>query len=242
MCPACRLCAQVTKEHNEECKRLLRLMGVPVVEAASEAEAQCAVMAKVRAHRGGRPALRLLRCALRATSRGALLGGAARGGDVLVATRGGGAACAALAQAGLVYGVATEDMDALTFGCPRLIRHLMAPSVRVRSRPPGRPSRHAPSHHSFLSTDPPTACCFSGLSAPSACACAWCLPGCVRVQTSNQPINEFDRDKAVAGLKLSDEQFIDFCILCGCDYASNIKGIGPVRALQLLQVGVRVGV
>ena len=29
-------------------------------------------------------------------------------------------------QAGLVYGVATEDMDALTFGSPRLVRHLMA--------------------------------------------------------------------------------------------------------------------
>lgn len=29
-------------------------------------------------------------------------------------------------QAGLVYAVATEDMDALTFGAPRLLRHLMA--------------------------------------------------------------------------------------------------------------------
>lgn len=30
--------------------------------------------------------------------------------------------------AGLVYGVATEDMDALTFGATKVIRHLMAPS------------------------------------------------------------------------------------------------------------------
>ena len=27
-----------------------------------------------------------------------------------------------------VFGVATEDMDALTFGTPRLIRNLMAPA------------------------------------------------------------------------------------------------------------------
>jgi len=67
---------QVTGEHNEECKKLLQLMGVPVIDAPSEAEAQCAAMA----------------------------------------------------QAGVVYGAATEDMDCLTFGCPTLIRHLMAPS------------------------------------------------------------------------------------------------------------------
>lgn len=73
---ACAL-VQVTAEHNEDCKKLLRLMGVPVVDAPSEAEAQCAAMAK----------------------------------------------------AGIVYGAATEDMDCLTFGCPRLIRHLMASQV-----------------------------------------------------------------------------------------------------------------
>jgi 5'-3' exonuclease len=36
---------KVTKEHNEECKKLLRLMGVPVVEAPCEAEATCAALA-----------------------------------------------------------------------------------------------------------------------------------------------------------------------------------------------------
>jgi len=31
-----------------------------------------------------------------------------------------------------VFGVATEDMDALTFGTPRLIRHLMHSGVSAR--------------------------------------------------------------------------------------------------------------
>ena len=35
---------QVTRKHNEDVKTLLRLMGVPVIEAPGEAEAQCAKM------------------------------------------------------------------------------------------------------------------------------------------------------------------------------------------------------
>ncbi len=35
---------KVTAQHVEECKRLLGLMGVPVLDAPSEAEAQCAAM------------------------------------------------------------------------------------------------------------------------------------------------------------------------------------------------------
>ncbi|GLC37417.1 Elongation of fatty acids protein 2 [Pleodorina starrii] len=120
---------RVTKEHNEDCKRLLRLMGVPVVEAPSEAEAQCAEMAKE----------------------------------------------------GLVYGLATEDMDALTFGAPRVIRHLMAPS------------------------------------------------------SSNVPVQEIDRGVALNELGLDTDQFIDLCILMGCDYCGTIRGIGAVRALQLIK-------
>jgi flap endonuclease-1 len=36
----------VTPKHNEEAKKLLRLMGVPVIEAPTEAEAQCTAMVK----------------------------------------------------------------------------------------------------------------------------------------------------------------------------------------------------
>ena len=64
----------MTKEMQEDCKKLLRMMGMPVVEAPCEAEAQCA----------------------------------------------------ALARADKVYAAASEDMDTLTFGAPRLVRRLWA--------------------------------------------------------------------------------------------------------------------
>ncbi|KAI7878724.1 PIN domain-like protein [Mucor mucedo] len=41
-----RRTVKVTREHNEECKKLLRTMGIPYVEAPCEAEAQCAELAK----------------------------------------------------------------------------------------------------------------------------------------------------------------------------------------------------
>jgi len=120
---------RVTREHNAECKRLLRLMGVPVVEAPSEAEAQCAQLCKD----------------------------------------------------GAVYAISTEDMDSLTFGTPVLLRHLMAPASQKTA------------------------------------------------------VVEFDRAKILEELGLTDEQFTDLCILCGCDYTDKIVGIGPVRALGLIQ-------
>ncbi|KZT73878.1 PIN domain-like protein [Daedalea quercina L-15889] len=41
-----RRTVKVTREHNEECRRLLNLMGIPFVVAPSEAEAQCAELAR----------------------------------------------------------------------------------------------------------------------------------------------------------------------------------------------------
>ncbi|KAF5183649.1 Flap endonuclease, partial [Thalictrum thalictroides] len=40
------------------------------------------------------------------------------------------AECAALCKSGKVYAVASEDMDSLTFGAPKFLRHLMDPSSR----------------------------------------------------------------------------------------------------------------
>lgn len=71
---------RVSRAQIEECKTLLRLMGVPVVQAASEAEAQCCELVK-----GGK-----------------------------------------------AWAVGTEDMDALTFGAPILLRHLTFSEAKKR--------------------------------------------------------------------------------------------------------------
>ncbi|XP_042471866.1 flap endonuclease 1-A [Zingiber officinale] len=120
---------KVTKQHNEDCKRLLRLMGVPTIEAPCEAEAQCA----------------------------------------------------ALCKSDKVYAVASEDMDSLTFGAPKFLRHLMDPSSK------------------------------------------------------KIPVMEFEVSKVLEELELTMDQFIDLCILSGCDYCDSIKGIGGQTALKLIR-------
>jgi len=120
---------KVTKEHNEDVKALLRLMGLPVVEAPCEAEAQCAELAK---H-------------------------------------------------GKVFATATEDMDALTFQTPVLLRRLTYAEIK------------------------------------------------------KMPVYEISYAKMMSGLGLTREQFVDLCILCGCDYAGSIRGVGPSNALKLIK-------
>ncbi|KAJ6607379.1 PIN domain-like protein [Mycena sp. CBHHK59/15] len=124
-----RRTVKVTREHNEECRRLLKLMGIPVIVAPSEAEAQCAELA-----RGGK-----------------------------------------------VYAAGSEDMDTLTFSAPILFRHLT----------------------------------FS--------------------EAKKQPISEINLKAALEGLDMNMSQFIDLCILLGCDYLEPIKGVGPKSALKLIR-------
>lgn len=123
-----RRLVKVTKQHSNEAKELLKLMGVPFVDAPCEAEAQCA----------------------------------------------------ALVKGGKVYATATEDMDALTFGSNILLRHLTFSEAR------------------------------------------------------KMPVQEFNYDKILQGLELNRDEFIDLCILLGCDYCDSIRGIGPKKAIELI--------
>lgn len=48
-------------------------------------------------------------------------------------------------------------------------------------------------------------------------------------------MTEITRETMIKDLGLTDDQFIDMCILCGCDYASKIEGIGPVKAYKYIK-------
>lgn len=48
-------------------------------------------------------------------------------------------------------------------------------------------------------------------------------------------LSEYHIEDILKNLEISYEQFVDLCILCGCDYAGKIAQIGPKRALPLLQ-------
>ncbi|KAG5518115.1 hypothetical protein PMAC_003301 [Pneumocystis sp. 'macacae'] len=50
-----------------------------------------------------------------------------------------------------------------------------------------------------------------------------------------EPITEVNLEKALKELEMSLEQFVDLCILLGCDYCEPIKGVGPKRALELIR-------
>ena len=116
----------ITKEMIEDAKKLVKLLGVPVIEAPSEAEAQCA----------------------------------------------------ALVKAGKANAVATEDMDSLAFGAAYLLR-------------------------SFNS--------------------------------KKEPITEITRIEVLQALDLTEDMFVDMCILLGSDYTEHIEGIGPATGYNLIK-------
>ncbi|CEL97049.1 unnamed protein product [Vitrella brassicaformis CCMP3155] len=43
------------------------------------------------------------------------------------------------------------------------------------------------------------------------------------------------REELLDAMCFSMEEFIDFCILCGCDYTEKLPGIGPVAAYEIIQ-------
>ncbi|XP_033126076.1 flap endonuclease 1-like [Anneissia japonica] len=49
------------------------------------------------------------------------------------------------------------------------------------------------------------------------------------------PVVEYQLPLALSELEMTQEQFIDLCILMGCDYCESIRGIGPKKAIQLIK-------
>jgi flap endonuclease-1 len=54
-------------------------------------------------------------------------------------------------------------------------------------------------------------------------------------EAKKEPISEINLQLALEGLEMEMSQFIDLCILLGCDYLEPIKGIGPKSALKLVR-------
>ncbi|RKP27570.1 PIN domain-like protein, partial [Syncephalis pseudoplumigaleata] len=51
----------------------------------------------------------------------------------------------------------------------------------------------------------------------------------------DRPVFEMNFGVARQALGMTRRQFVDMCILCGTDFSSTLEGIGPVRALKLMQ-------
>jgi len=93
------------------------------------------------------------------------------------------AQCAQLQKKDLVYAVATEDMDTMTFGSERLLRNFNAS------------------------------------------------------ESKKLPIVEISLSSALKELEINMSQFVDLCILLGCDYTSKIKNLGPKKSLNMIKKG-----
>ncbi|KAL7386323.1 hypothetical protein ABVT39_006732 [Epinephelus coioides] len=117
----------IASSQTKDCFQLLKLLGVPVIQAPGDAEAMCA-------H---------------------------------------------LVRDGTVNAVASEDMDTLPFGASILIRQLNA--------------------------------------------------------KKDSEVIEYSLPKLLERLQISHKEFVDLCILLGCDYCDKIAGLGPKRALTLIQ-------
>ena len=53
--------------------------------------------------------------------------------------------------------------------------------------------------------------------------------------SKKEPITQIDLSLILDGFGMNMDEFIDLCILCGCDYTNNIGNIGPIKAFKLVQ-------
>ena len=45
-------------------------------------------------------------------------------------------------------------------------------------------------------------------------------------------LSTINMEKVLEGMNISFDEFLDICIMSGCDYCENIKGIGPNKSYQ----------
>jgi flap endonuclease-1 len=135
--------SRLTRDMVAEARELLRLLGIPTVQAPSEAEAQAAHMA----------------------------------------------------SRGDVWAAGSKDYDALLFGAPRLLRFLTISGKEF-----------LPSQGTFRPIVPELIELSAWLNA----------------------------------LRITREQLVDLAILVGTDFNDGVKGIGPKKALKLVQMHDRI--
>jgi len=53
--------------------------------------------------------------------------------------------------------------------------------------------------------------------------------------SKKEPITQINLAQVLEGFAMTMDEFIDLCIMCGCDYTHTIGGIGPIKAFKLME-------
>ena len=130
--------------------------------------------------------------------------------------------------------MSSEDMDSLTFGATRLVRNLMTPAsakISINEYDYAKvgswsPFRLLPQHakHCCIPARKgvPIQTCW--LRDTRTMACCGHEQQQQLIATFTTADSETARMQVLEGLNLTRSQFIDVCILCGCDYCGQIRG------------------
>ena len=52
--------------------------------------------------------------------------------------------------------------------------------------------------------------------------------------SKKEPIVQIELKPLLEQFGMDMDRFIDICILCGCDYTTNILGVGPIKAYNYI--------
>jgi len=65
--------------------------------------------------------------------------------------------------------------------------------------------------------------------------CPQLIRGCIDKSIKRPEVcTTFNFDRILVDFKMTHDEFIDMCILCGCDYCPTIPKVGPVRAMKII--------